>query len=472
ILEENLSDLNFATALLRDAGHDVVAIAKKEDAQKRVSSEQFELIIVEIGLLPIPNVDLISLAQREDSFIPVIVLTPESKVDEALMSMEMGVFTYMTKPIQMSAFHAAVEQAVKYHKIHAENAHLKNLIYTQYQNDSIIAVSPSMAHIPDLIAQAARSDESVLIEGKPGTGKEFVAKAVHTQSLRGQRNFVDINSKTIPHDRFDLELFGYTQTQNAPVVQPRTGKLEMANDGTLFIKEVALLSKAAQTKLLDFLRTRQILKHGVMQPIPLNVRLVASSGIPLEECIDRGEFDEELYDEMSRLTIRIPELHERTEDLPLLIQYFLKKHMNPQRQQIQCSAEALDVLKRYRWPGNIRELENVIWQFSIFIQKDRIEVDDIPQEIRNAVSTSTSPSAPVIPGLPEGGAISPLNEFTRRQESAYIMRVIEQLDGDKMKAANALNISLTTLYRKLDAAGDGAATVTDKAALEDSREEK
>ncbi len=314
----------------------------------------------------------------------------------------------------------------------------------------IIGKSPAIRKVFKLIEKVAPTESTVLILGESGTGKELVARAIHAKSKRAKGPFVPVNCGAIPEELLESELFGYERGAFTGANRSKPGRFELANGGTIFLDEVAEMSPKLQVKLLRVLQERVVERLGGERPVPVNIRIIAATNRDLEAEVRAGRFREDLYFRLNVIPIRLPPLRERREDIPLLVEFFLKKFCEREEVPLKrLSEEAMERLLNYRWPGNVRELENLVERLVILSESEVITEEDLPEHIRNAEKDL---SVFDISGeLPEGGI--DLQEFLRDIERALIVKALKAADGVKSRAARLLNINRTTLIEKMKRLG-------------------
>jgi DNA-binding NtrC family response regulator len=358
--------------------------------------------------------------------------------------------------VDFDDLYSKVNRALKFRKLLLENKRLRN----KFQVENLIGGSRQMEEVLSLIQKVAATDCTVLIHGESGTGKELVARALHDLSPRNDHPMVAINCGGMPEQLLESELFGHKRGAFTNAFSDKPGLFEEANGGTLFLDEISTLPFPLQAKLLRTLQEREIRRVGENTTIKINVRIIAASNQSLPDMIRLGSFREDLYYRLSVIPIEVPPLRERTEDIPLLVNHFLKRSMVRQVDQtIQITPEALDILCAYRWPGNVRELQNVIERAIVLCDGRLIKNEDLPNKLREIVSKGEKNTSNftekrtngdvAIPHSNPDEDLLPLNEIMANFEREYCARVLEKFNGDRKKAAEILKISVPAVYRKL-----------------------
>ena len=403
-------------------------------------------------------------------------------IDTAVEAMKKGSYDYLEKPFKLDELKLCIQRALSYNEAISENAYLRKQLKKKYQFSQIIGTSARMQEVFKMIERVADTDSTVLILGESGTGKELVAKALHFNSRRQFAPFVPVNCSALPENLLESELFGHRKGAFTGAINDKKGLFQEADGGTIFLDEVGSMSQLLQSRLLRVLQEQEVRRVGDNVPIYVNVRVVAASNEPLEKKIKEGKFREDLYYRLNVIPIHLPSLRERRDDIPLLVGHFLKDKIHPRSGRLfEVTRQAMDVLLAHEWPGNVRELENAIERACALCEESIIRVADLPPVIQQYVQGTSSDTVFQIrapdagypvgaemgniqdagnkdvttgPNLGSAFPIGPLKTFLREQELAYLNRVLAHTDGDKEKAAELLEISLATLYRKLSEDGD------------------
>jgi DNA-binding NtrC family response regulator len=458
IVDDELSIVEILKTLLKKGGHSVTCSIDGNDALKLLKENVFDLMITDVRLPGLDGISLLPKAKELQSHLAVIVMTAYADVENAVLAMKNGAFDYVTKPFKFDELMLTIERALSYETALAENKVLKTTLHTKFHFNFIVGDSDSMLEIYRLIEKIARTNSTVLVLGDSGTGKELIAKALHDSSSRSENAFIKVNCAAMPETLLESELFGYVKGAFTGANANKKGLFEMADNGTIFLDEIGSIPLSMQMKLLRVLQEKEIRRVGGTEDIAVDVRVIAATNENLEEKIARNEFREDLYFRLSVIPINVPSLRERKDDIPMLVTHFLSQFEEENKIKMSISSDAVKILCSYEWPGNIRQLENLIKRLATLNDSGQIDKDELPPEIRNY--TGFSNSAPLIDSSGMGAFVSgradqdntlPLKEHMRRLEERYIKQVVAQNHGDKEKAAKELGISLATLYRKAGA---------------------
>lgn len=450
LVDDEPSILSVLSTLLKAEGYDVTTAGGGEEAKELISDEQFDLMISDIRMSPVNGMVLLKKAHDERPGMAVIMLTAYGSVETAIEALKLGAFDYVTKPFKVDELLITVQRALEYNQAITENADLKAQLGTRYALDNIVAESPAMQNVCEMIKRVAPTDTTILINGSSGTGKELVAKAIHAYSRRKDKQFLAVNCAALPEPLLESEMFGHMKGAFTGAATDKEGLFEAAGGGTIFLDEIGSMPLSIQGKLLRVLQEREVRRVGSNKNIAIDARVLAATNTALEDMIKDGDFREDLYYRLSVIPIELKPLRERTEDILPLVYHVMRKETPQGKQPPAIEPDASAVLEAYAWPGNVRELENAVKHAMTFAQGEKITRDLLPQKI-----ASTSPAATATASI--GGAGSAvdadrcksLKAFLREKEKDYLNQILVNTGGDKEKAAKALKISLATLYRKL-----------------------
>lgn len=445
-------EASLRTALFRALdrkGYQVITSASAKEAETVSTTDKaLDLAIVDLRL---PDGDGIELMQKLRTIHPniqVIILTGHASIESAVDATRKGAFHFVTKPCNLDEIMTLVDRALSHSQLKSENQHLRTALHSKYQFDNIIGQSDSIQNVLGMIERVAQSDSTVLIMGESGTGKELIAKALHFNSARANEAFIPINCGAIPAELLESELFGHVKGAFTGAIANRTGRFEMADEGTLFLDEIGDMHPSLQVKLLRVLQERCFEPVGSAKTIPSNVRVIAATNVDLEDAVAEGRFREDLYYRLNVIPIRIPALRERKSDIPLLLHHFIQTFNRTRGRQLAgISQDALQMLCNYSWPGNIRELENLVERLSILKGHGVIDVIDLPEKYRRA-HTEADPSKL---DIPENGV--DFNTAVDNYENALIMRALEKTGWNRNQAALLLKLNRTTLVEKIKKKG-------------------
>lgn len=446
LVDDEPSILSVLSTLLKAEGYEVTAVPGGDKAQDVIRNEEFDLMLSDIRMSPVNGMQLLALAHEIRPSMSVIMLTAYGSVETAIEAMKLGAFDYVTKPFKVDELLITVTRALNYNKTLAENADMKAQLETKYQLDNIVAESPTMKNVCEMIKRVAPTDTTILIYGESGTGKELVAKAVHNASRRKDKAFLAVNCAALPEPLLESEMFGHAKGSFTGATSNKVGLFEAASGGSIFLDEVGSMPLSIQGKLLRVLQEKEIRRVGSNENISIDARVLAATNTRLETLMAEGLFREDLYYRLSVIPLEIKPLRERPEDILPLAYHFIKKETLEGNQPIIPDTESCAILEAYPWPGNVRELENALKHAMTFAENNLITKENLPPKIAaTPVNISTGKSGK--PG--EETRCKSLKAFLRAKEKEYLDQVLSHSEGDKEKAAKALKISLATLYRKL-----------------------
>lgn len=412
-----------------------------EEAIERGGQRQYDAVFSDIKMASVSGLDVLASFRTTSPETPVVLLTAFGSVDTAIQAMKQGAFDYITKPINLDEVVLVAQRAVDHCRLVREHRHLQKAFTEHPRAASMIGRSRKMVDIFKLVGKVARGRSAVLIQGESGTGKELIARAIHDNSARAAHPFVAVNCSAIQDTLIESELFGHVKGSFTGAHALRRGLLEESSGGTFFLDEIGDLSPAGQAKLLRVLQEGEIRRVGGNESIPLDLRVIAASRRHLQQLVTAGRFREDLLYRLNTVTLTLPPLRERPEDIPLLAEFFLARHSGEeQTATASLSPGAMQALIRYPWPGNVRELEHVIERAVALATHSVLSIDDLPSEIRSAGENRTV----LTNGLP--GTLSAL-------QREHVLKVLESTGGNKERAARLLGISRRTLYRFLDRYG-------------------
>jgi two-component system NtrC family response regulator/two-component system response regulator HydG len=402
-----------------------------------IGTFQPDLLICDLKMPEMDGMEVLRHLHRKGSDLLSIVLTAHGTVETAVEAMKLGAFDYLRKPFDVEEVKVVVEKALSIHTLRQEVQDLRKQVRDRSSLDRIVGRSKSMTDTFDLIERVAPSRSTVLIVGESGTGKEMIARALHAHSPRAEKRFIAVNCAAISSELLESELFGHEKGAFTGAVSSRTGKFELADGGTLFLDEVSEMSPNLQAKLLRVLQEGEVDRVGGSVPIPVDVRILASTNRDLKEEIKQGAFREDLFYRLNVVTLSFPPLRERKEDIPLLARHFVARYAEENRKEISgIRQEALELLVRYNWPGNVRELENVIQRAVVLCRGDEIKTSDLPPEV----------STPE----PREGLGLHVGMTTAEAERLLILETLRAYEANRTKAAEVLGISIRTLRNKLN----------------------
>jgi two-component system response regulator PilR (NtrC family) len=443
IVEDERSMREILTMLLESEGYNVVAANDGQEGTSWLEKDIFDLVITDIKM---PGVDGFGVLAKVKELSPetaVIMITAFGTMESALEAMKLGAYDYIHKPFKIDEIRLIVENTLDRKRLKTEVSLLRKTVKSTYEIENIVGRSPKMQEMLNLIPKVAFSNSNVLITGESGTGKELVAAALHNLSPRAPNNFVAINCASFPEGLLESELFGHMKGAFTGAVQNKQGLFETADSGTLFLDEVAEMSLNLQSKLLRAIETSTFRRVGGTADITVDVRIISATNKYLKEECGRDNFREDLFFRLNVIPLHIPPLRERKDDIPLLVDHFLKKYSDRPRQ---FSGSAMSILMDYPWKGNVRELENMIERVLLFTDNVVITAADLPSELA-AVPERTS----TIPAVDQGSI--DLDEIMKNIEKNYLLEALTITGGNKTEAAKLLKISFRSLRHKLSKYG-------------------
>jgi DNA-binding NtrC family response regulator len=441
------------TALFRAIdrrGINALTANRVEEAKLLCQTDQpIDLAIVDINLPDGDGIDLMTHIKSLHPACEVIVLTGDGTVENAVKATKMGAFHFITKPFNMDELLSLVEKALNHKKLQQENFQLRTELNRKYKFDQIIGTSEGIKAALSMVERVADSDSTVLIHGESGTGKELMSRAIHYNSNRAQQPFVAINCGAIPSELLESELFGHVKGAFTGAISNRAGRFELADGGTIFLDEIGDLEPSLQVKILRVLQERSFEPVGSAKTVQVNVRVITATNKNLEEQVARGAFREDLFYRLNVIPLYVPALRERSSDIPLLVEHFMQLFNRTKNKKLSgISTEALEQLMIYSWPGNIRELENLIERIAILKGQGTISIDDLPPKYRQVDVKATS-SVPV--AIPEIGM--DFNAAVDFYENQLIMKALEKTGWNRNQAAILLRLNRTTLVEKIKKKG-------------------
>jgi DNA-binding NtrC family response regulator len=425
--------------ILQDRGHQITIATNGDEALKRLSEGDYAAVLTDLRMKGMQGTEVLAEVKRLYPDIGVILMTAFGSVDTAVESMKRGASDYLTKPVKSEELVRVVERVVREAGLRREVNRLRKEVHKEYSFHHILGKSKAIQAVFDLIRRVADSPTNLLITGESGTGKELVAKAIHYNSDRKDAPFIPVNCAAIPEQLLESELFGHMRGSFTDAKMDKRGLFEEAQKGTLFLDEISELPLILQAKILRAIQEKEIRRVGANKPVPVDVRIIAATNLNLSEEVKVKRFRDDLYYRLNVIEIKLPPLRERREDIPLLVDAFLKKCGEARHKEVKGVSEtALAMLMDYAWPGNVRELENVIERAVTLTRGDKISPDDLPAAVQGARGDRCV--------LDEAAEKTlPLHEI----EKEYIKKILEKTGGNKYQAAHALGIDRKTLYRKL-----------------------
>ena len=434
LIDDDFNLSKVLTYQLQKNGYDVRSANSGTSGLDIFKKEKFDIVITDIQMPDVSGIEVLQEIRRFDKIVIIIIITAHGSADNAIEACKLGANDYITKPFGQEQLLFTIQKAVQLKGLQQENIQLRSQLIDSNQFDNIIGTSPIIKEVLRQTAQIAQSDATVLIQGESGTGKELIARAIHFNSPRKNKPFIAVNCPSIPSNLLESELFGHVKGAFTGAINDRIGKFEKADKGSIFLDEIGELPDELQSKLLRVLQEQIIEQLGAGIEKKIDIRIITATNRDLYKQIKNGKFREDLYYRIAVVPITLPSLRERKEDIPLLVTHFLDKFAPGKN--IKFDLKVIDVLQSYDWPGNIRELENLIERVLVFLQNDRITLKDIPDFIfqtdKNEINTVFE-----VDGSLDG------------IQKEAIINALKKSDGNKSKAARNLNIPRHVLLYKI-----------------------
>jgi two-component system response regulator PilR (NtrC family) len=444
--EEVLRDV--LETVLRREGFDVVLAASGEEALSVLDrADEIDLVILDIMLPGISGIDTLRSIRVSTPSLPVIIITAFSSIDGAIEAMKHGAFHYIPKPFKNEEVVLTVNKALEQRRLSNENERLKEELAEKYAYSNIIGKSEIMRRVFDLIRLASPSRSNILIAGESGTGKELVAKAIHHASPRARNAFVTVNSGSLPPELLESSLFGHMKGAFTGAIATKRGLFEVADGGSIFLDEIGNINLETQAKLLRVIQEKEFMRLGSVDTIRVDCRIIAATNADLNKLMAEQRFREDLYYRLNVITIQLPPLRRRREDIPLLVAHFLQKYADENKRKVrEVTPEAMRIILDHSWPGNVRELENTIERAVVLCTTDRIGPELLPEYLRYPVNTDQPAMTVPAEGLSLKDAVS-------RYERAMILQSLELANGVQKRAAELLQLKPSTLNEMMKRLG-------------------
>src|SRR2546430_1528628 len=441
IIDDEAAIRESLETLLELEGYAVESASSGEEGLARLGDGSFDLVLLDLALPDRNGIDLLAEIHAHDPHLSVIMITAYGTVENAVRAMQAGASNFVQKPWDNEKLLADVRTAVARHRAEEENVQLKRALKQRYNFENIVGKSEPMLKIFDLVAQVATSRSTVLLQGESGTGKEVIAKSIHLNPARHDKPFVPVNTGSMPHDLLESTLFGHVKGAFTSAIASKKGLFEVADKGTLFLDEIATMGLETQAKILRVLQDRKFMHLGGIQEIQVDVRIIAATNVDLRQMVREGRFREDLFYRLNVISIELPPLRQRKEDIPLLVDFFLKKYAEENERPVRhITPEALRPLMVYSWPGNVRELENVIERAVVLSSGSEINVDLLPDSMmgrRSSLSLHDPPSD------------LSLFEIVEDVERRIVSDMLERCNWNQTEAAERFHVPLSTLNQKI-----------------------
>jgi len=483
LLDDEITMLQMVSELLRSEGHETHPFSNVPAALEALETIQPELVITDLYLdkAKAGGMEVLKKARSLNPPAVVIVITGFGSIETAVEAMKHGALDYLEKPFKLDELKLRVQRALNYNEVASEVVYLKKQLRKKYQFTQLIGTSSKMQEVVKMIEKVADTDSTILILGESGTGKELVARALHFNSRRQFAPFIPVNCSALPENLLESELFGHRKGAFTGAVADKKGLFQEADGGTIFLDEIGTMPAMLQSRLLRVLQEKEVRRVGDNSPVYVNVRVLAATNETLEKRIKEGTFREDLFYRLNVIPIHMPPLRDRLDDIPLLVSHFLKEKVSPRNgKPYQVTRQTMEVLSSHDWPGNVRELENAIERACALCEENTIHVTDLPTNLQKYIGQGSSETVietrsgtPPASMIVLSDALYPLNfapqatgksnttdnanpdeiatlkTFLRDQEIAHLQKILGRFQGDKERTAEALGISLATLYRKL-----------------------
>src|SRR5712691_13505981 len=450
--------------LLKSEGYGVSSAETGESGLAKLEEHPFDLLLLDVSLPNRNGLDMLKEIRRRDPQLSIVLITAYGSIDMARAAFKNGAMDYITKPWSNEELLAQVAQAVESRRLRDENVQLKRALKQRFNFPNIIGKSEKMQTLLDLVTQVAPSRSTVLISGESGTGKELIAKAIHSASPRADKAFVPVNTGSIPVDLLESQLFGHVKGAFTSAIASKKGLFEVADQGTIFFDEISTISPETQAKLLRVIQEREFMRLGGTEQIKVDVRILAASNLDLLGLVREGRFREDLFHRLNVIALHLSPLRDRREDVPLLIEHFLRRYCEENAKPLQrFTHAALKLLMDYDWPGNVRELENAVERAVVLSTQEMMDIDLLPETVRTkeivkGVRLHLAEVMPLLPGGPGArvGADSSapsLFQIMEEVERRIIMDMLERTGWNQTEAAERFQIPLSTLNQKIKRLG-------------------
>lgn len=440
VVDDDPAHRTMLLTLLTGWGYAIIEADDGSAAIEKAQNRAFDLILMDIRMIKVSGLEALTEIKAFNPAIPIIIMTAYSSVETAVEALKNGAYDYLTKPLDFDELRLVMERAMDHRQLRDENRLLRESLGSHFDMRNIIGRSPAMAKVLETVAQVAPSEATVLITGASGTGKEMIAGAIHFNSPRKDGPFVKINCAAITETLLESELFGHERGAFTGAHRKKEGQFRLAHGGSIFLDEINDMSLAMQVKLLRVLQERELIPVGGEHVIKVDVRVIAATNKDLLQEMATGQFREDLFYRLNVVTLKIPPLMERREDIPLFAQHFLKMFSKKNRKQIKgFTPQAMDRLLKYHWPGNVRELMNAVERGVVLSQSEYLDEEDLPLIPNDMPLSGENLSRDAIP------ADLSLDEV----EKATVLKTLELTKGNKSEAARRLGITRRTLHKKL-----------------------
>jgi two-component system, NtrC family, response regulator AtoC len=435
VVDDDEITCNLLEEVLSKEGYLVHKALNGREAIEKGERGPYDVVLTDIRMLDVDGMEVLRAYRQRNPETIIVMMTAFGSIETAIRAIKEGAYDYVSKPFKLEEIRLTIQRALEQKRLIKENIHYRQELITKYKLENIVGRSPQMLDVYKTIARVAESRSTILITGESGTGKELIARAIHFNSPRASEPFVAVDCSSLAETLLESELFGHVRGAFTGAVAGKTGLFEEADTGTCFLDEIGDIRLATQAKLLRVLQEHEVKRVGGNETIKIDVRIVAATNKNLEELVAEKKFREDLFYRLNVVSLHLPALRDRSEDIPLLCDHFIRKYAAENKKPVcRISPEAMELLIRYSWPGNVRELENVIERAATLSASTFILPEDLPPRLQLETSRINKSSLP---------SQMPLSEL----EKIYIQKVLEETGGNKKKAADILGIDRRTLYR-------------------------
>ena len=437
VVDDEINIRGALVTMLEKKGHQVRGVATAEEGLVQLEAAPAELVITDLRMPGIGGMEFLCRLKDAWPDTEVVVMTAYGSIDTAVEAMRLGAYDYLTKPIDRERFPIVVDKALERHALTTENKQLRDRLETRTRFDQMVGESEPMQRVYSLVEMVADSDVTVLLTGESGTGKELIARAIHHKSTRADGPFITMNCGALPDNLFESELFGYEKGAFTGAMATKMGRFELADGGTLLLDEVGELSLKSQVDFLRVLETKEFRHLGGTKLLKVDTRIIAATNRNLQEAVKQGDFREDLYYRLNVVPIRLPPLRDRADDVPLLVDRFLAEcSAQHRREPKDVSREAMRLLRLYGWPGNIRQLRNLMERLVVTVKDSMIQPEHLPEEIQASKEDART-------------MVVTLGTSLDQLEREVIQRTLTEITNHREKAAKLLGISLRALQYKI-----------------------
>jgi len=439
LIDDEKDLLDWLSVVLEKEGYSVRCANSGEDGIRMFKQEPSDMVISDIRMGKLSGIDVLRQIKQHNPEVIVLLMTAYASVETAVKALRHGAYDYLTKPFQLDELKIVIKRAFSQRRLFADDKVTQKKLRDRYQFSNIVGKSKPMEQLFALVDKVAKTNTTVLLQGESGTGKELIARAIHYNSLFPDKPFVSIDCGALPDDLLESELFGHVKGSFTGAVASKQGLFEVAHGGTLFLDEIGEMSVALQSKLLRALQEREIRAVGATKTVKIDVRVIAATNRNLEEEVRRGTFRKDLFYRISVISVYLPRLAERPEDIPVLVQYFLKKYQTAGKPPKRVSAECLELFHKHPWPGNVRELENAIESSVALSDGEIINPDDLPERLRSGAGA----------GSEDVARDESLKSKVEQFEKVLIIKTMAETGNNKNQVAQILKMTRRNLDYKI-----------------------